>query len=763
VIIVSIDTLRSDHLPAYGYGGVETPAIDRLRADGILYERAYTPVPLTLPAHTSLLSGLLTPAHGVRDNVGYSVDPTRSPMLQQQLADAGFATGAAVSAWVLRAQTGIDAGFDLYEDEIAYVGGQGLQAVQRAGPATLEAVMPWLENVASGPFFLLLHLFEPHTPYEPPEPYRSRYDVPYDGEIAAADAVVGTLIEELHRLGAYDRALIVFLSDHGEGLGEHGEAEHGLFLYRSTLQVPLILKLPGSERAGSSVERPVSLVDVAPTVLAALGLPVSESLTGRSLLGPEQERGASERPIFAETVYPRLHYGWSDLASVIAGSYQYIGAPDPELYDLEADPDQRSDLSETESARGVELAQALAQWERLLEGPGSIGVEERARLQALGYMAGGAEAGDGPLPDPKDRVGVLAELRAAHSELVHGDPEAAARGFASVLEREPRVEDAWLFLVQAQRRMGALDSAAATLSRALEAVPGSQMLELETAVVLLALGDVERARQRAASAVAYDPSTAHTLLAQIALRTGDLREAEQEAQAAVAADPSRPGPWVVLAEALSAAGRHDEAVDELVRAGLSSVRSPSGRAQLARELVRRDSPGRAEQIVAGLESSTDPDVLSAVARVAAVRGNADAAREALLRALELDPDYGRARVELGLLAMVRGDREDARQLLEAGLEDAPGIADGWNALGAVRAEAGEHAAAIEAWERALELEPQLAQVHYNLAMVRARAGQFRQAAEHMEQFAASVEGADRERALELLAELRRHAQGAGTN
>jgi arylsulfatase A-like enzyme len=300
VVLISVDTLRSDRLPAYGYDVIETPAIDRLRRDGVLFERAYTNVPLTLPAHVSLLSGVLPFAHGVRDNLGYTVDAGAAPLLQQVLKEAGFATGAAVSAYVLRRATGIDAGFDFYDDAVEHTDRPGIQAIQRSGAATLDAVLPWLRSASGGPLFLLFHIFEPHSPYEAPEPFASRYASPYDAEVAAADKVVGDLLDELDELGLYDPALIFFLSDHGEGLGEHGEDEHGLFLYRSTLQVPLIVKLPRAARAGETIAHPVQLVDIHPTVTSALGLPHDGRLAGRPLFeavgAPSRRLRSTPRP-----------------------------------------------------------------------------------------------------------------------------------------------------------------------------------------------------------------------------------------------------------------------------------------------------------------------------------------------------------------------------------------------------------------------------------------------------------------------------------
>ena len=286
IVLISIDTLRSDHLPAYGYASVATPAIDALRRDGILFERAYAHTPLTLPSHASLLTGLLPGEHGVRDNVGYTLDQKRVesgeiPHLPRLLAARGYVSGAAVSAFVLQAKAGLAAGFDLYEDSIEMRTGTGLGGLQRAGTETLRTALPWLREKAGKPIFFLFHIYEPHTPYDPPAPFRDRYASRYDGEIAAADAVVGELVAELERLGLYERAIVVLLSDHGEGLGDHGEEEHGLLLYREAIQVPLLLKLPGSRFAGRAVAAPVGLIDVAPTLAALVGIEAPAAWPGR--------------------------------------------------------------------------------------------------------------------------------------------------------------------------------------------------------------------------------------------------------------------------------------------------------------------------------------------------------------------------------------------------------------------------------------------------------------------------------------------------
>ena len=299
VVVISIDTLRADRLPIYGYDGVATPALDALAVDSLIFDEAYTSAPLTLPAHASMFTGVHPYDHGVRDNVGFRLDTEAWPTLSQMLATEGYATGAAVSAYVLRSATGLGAAFDHYEDGIEVADPEALGEVQRPGSETLAAAQSWLDGLsgqgAAEPFFLFLHLFEPHSPYRAPEPFFSRYaDNPYDGEIAAVDALVGQFLDDLRRRGIYDDSLVVLLSDHGEALGDHGEPEHGILLYRETIRVPLMVKLPGSASAGERTAAAVELVDLVPTVLKVLGMEVPDGLAGRSWLAPERWQEPAE-------------------------------------------------------------------------------------------------------------------------------------------------------------------------------------------------------------------------------------------------------------------------------------------------------------------------------------------------------------------------------------------------------------------------------------------------------------------------------------
>ena len=404
VILISVDTLRADHLPAYGYRGVETPNLDALRQDSILFENAYSQVPLTLPSHTAIMTGLLPPQNGVRDNLGYALGPGPAT-LAGTLKEKGYATGGAVSSIVLSHATGVARGFDFYEDNIEPSRmSQSISRVQRSGNDTQALLAEWVAGHSGKPFFAFLHLFEPHSPYEPPEPYLSRYKLRYDGEIARADEIVGSFVKFLKQSDIYDRALIVFLSDHGEGLGDHGEDEHGVLIYRESIHVPLMVKLPRSARRGESIRaagragrtcsRPWRQV---------LGIPVPAGLAGRSLLGPPRPAAAAApRRIYSETLYPRLHLGWSDLASLEDEHDHYIESPRPELYDLAADPGEKSDLAAGLPPAFRSMRAELARMPRPLQPPGNSDPEQMKKLAALGYISGStADLTKKDLPAPR--------------------------------------------------------------------------------------------------------------------------------------------------------------------------------------------------------------------------------------------------------------------------------------------------------------------------------------------------------------------------
>ncbi|HEV7923654.1 MAG TPA: sulfatase-like hydrolase/transferase [Thermoanaerobaculia bacterium] len=537
VILISIDTLRSDHLPAYGYRGVETPALDRFRRDAVLFEHAYSHCPLTLPSHATMLTGRLPADTGLRDNVGFTLDKD-VPTLAELLRGAGYRTGAAVSAFVLRGSTGLARGFETYDDHIASAGSeQPMALVQRSGSSTAALARAFVEAHPSEPFFVFLHLYEPHAPYDAPEPYRSRTRLPYDAEIAHADAIVGDFLQFLRDRGLYDRALILIVSDHGEGLGDHGEDEHGVFLYREAIQVPLLMKLPSSRFAGRSVASTAALSDVFGTVLQQCGV----TTASHSLLD------VATRPVYSESLYPRFHFGWSELHSMIDGAHHAIRAPSPELYDLAHDPAERTNAVSSSRREFNALSAAMEPLVRASSAPAPIDPEEAAKLAALGYVSASATTAPGEsLPDPKARIGDLAEIKRATALYREGRYDQAVASLRRIVDANPRMVDVWEMLSRAYAQLGHTEEAIRAAKDGLRVAPTAMHLAIDIANLSLDR-DPDDAARHAELALRSDPARAHEILARIALRRGDLAAAERAVRSALAANGERVQPLLTLA------------------------------------------------------------------------------------------------------------------------------------------------------------------------------------------------------------------------
>ena len=585
VVLVCVDTLRADRLPAYGYRKVETPALDALARDSIVFDNAISHVPLTLPSHVSLFTGLLPFQHGVRDNLGFRLS-TSHPTLATILRKSGYAAGAAVSAVVLDHGSGVSQGFDYWEDGIeARDVAQAIGQVQRPGDETARLLETWIAGQPDGGKFLaFLHLYEPHSPYDPPEPFRSGYRAePYDGEVAAADAIVGRFLDFLKGKNLYDRSLVVFLSDHGEGLGDHGEDEHGILLYREEIRVPLFVKLPGAKRSGSRVAEPVQLADVLPTVLATVGETPPAGLPGRSLvdLAEKSHRGATgaARRVYSETLYPRYHFGWSDLASLTDDRFQYIHAPRAELYDWRADPAEKKDLAAGLPPAFRSIRAELVGINRPLQSPGASDPETVKKLASLGYIGAAAPVSDGKdLPDPKDRLGTIGQLKDA-TRLVSEFRDGEAIALLTKLSREnPLMLDVWESLARVLRRSGRTREALEALERADRLAPGTPQVMLGLAGLHREAGDFDKARKLASAAGEAGAPGFHEELASIALASGDLVTAQREAEAMLAGNVDARAPRLVLARVALAGGDVAGAfaqVDGAIRRDRQSGRTPA--------------------------------------------------------------------------------------------------------------------------------------------------------------------------------------------
>ncbi|HVT43461.1 MAG TPA: sulfatase-like hydrolase/transferase [Thermoanaerobaculia bacterium] len=549
VILISIDTLRSDRLPAYGYQKVSTPHLDAFRQDSILFEHAYSHYPLTLPAHSSMFTGLLPPEHGVRDNLGYKLDES-IPTLAEALRKAGYATGAAVSSYVLRQESGIARGFDVYDDDTDWIGkAQSLGLIQRSGDQTVEAANRWVSQQTK-PFFLFLHLYEPHTPYEAPEPYKSRYGDEYDAEIAWVDELVGRFLQTLKSRDLYDRALIIILSDHGEGLGDHGEQEHGLFIYREAIQVPMLVKLPRSRHAAASVPTAVQLIDVMPTVLSlTVGDFDRAKLQGTSVIDFVGAPAPAPRRVYAETQYPRLHFGWSDLHSLIDGTHHYIHAPTPELYRVDRDPLEKQNVFQADRRTYFALRRAIEPHLEKAAAPAVIDPEEAAKLAALGYLGATVPLEPGEaLPDPKEKLETFRSIMRAFARFREGKLLDALELIERNLRENERIVDLWSLKAKVLRRLGRLDEAVEASKGALKLSP--QMPHLAIDVANLAL-EAERLDEAAAHTELFresQPAKAHEILAKVWIGKGDLAKAEAEGRLALEKDREKVYPLMTLAE-----------------------------------------------------------------------------------------------------------------------------------------------------------------------------------------------------------------------
>jgi arylsulfatase A-like enzyme len=542
-VLVTIDTLRADHVGCYGAEPTATPTLDALAARGARFETAISPAPLTLPSHATLLTGLDPPRHGVRANGAYRLGPDW-PTLAERLADEGLATAAFVSAFVLERRFGLARGFEHYDDALG-VQLDDVGVASRPAGATVDAALAWLE-AAPARFFLWLHLYDPHAPYEPPEPHRSRhFGRPYDGEIAYADAELGRLLEAIDARFPDGRTLVAVTSDHGESLGEHGEPTHAFGVYDATQRVPLLLAGPGVPE-GRVVTPLVRLADLAPTLLALFGQPPlterpaespasSAEHAGESLLPLlHHEPEAPARVAWVETLATQLDVGWSPLLGVRTEHHKYVRAPRPELYDLVRDPNETRNVASEQPARVAELDALVAERVADQRVAPNRGVEPETtdHLVALGYLTSSASTRDASTlgvvggVDPKDRMGELSTLREALTLLKRRrGPEALAR-FAELRSSG--------FEIEVLRGEAALLAGRPEVAR--EAAGRARQLDAERASAIVLLGRVEETTGRPEEAIALfqqalarDPQSGPALLGlgRLAETRGDLESARE--------------------------------------------------------------------------------------------------------------------------------------------------------------------------------------------------------------------------------------------
>jgi arylsulfatase A-like enzyme/tetratricopeptide (TPR) repeat protein len=680
VLVVSIDTLRRDHLAPYG-APFETPAASRLAREGVVFEHAVSHIPVTLPSHASMFTGLYPPRHGVRDNGGFVLPPSATT-LAERLLERGYETAAFVGSYVLASRWGLAQGHETYDDAFDYAGleSRNLADVERPGGLVVDKALAWLTapRRRDRPFYLWVHLYDPHEPYAPPEDYRGKTPSAYGDEVVYADAQVGRLLAALDSSGRRRNTVVFYVSDHGEALGDHGESTHGIFLYGATLDVPMILSLPPGRGAAPTgraltdlrVSGLARLVDVTPSVLDLVGLDVPDGLDGTSLLPlvvreaaegqaataastkatapTSTEPGdALEGPVsYAETYYPRFHYGWSELVVLQTARWKLVRAPRPELYDRQADPGERVDVSSRYPRIAATLRAELERMDVLSAGrepaPAAIDPEALERLRALGYV-GGKDAGAaqaprraGPRPDPKDRLPLLQELLRAQGLRDAGRLDEALPRLVELSRKDPDNPGVQLAIASVFFRQKNADGAIAAGRRAMELDPDSATAVLDLAFAYQAAGRTAEAAAGFERVLALDRDNLKAL--------------------------------VNLAEIHYARGELEEAFDLYERAARVAPRFPLvqvNRGNVALQLKRLD-----------------------------------VAEGALRQAVALGEEHAGLHFNLAVIAEERGRLQDAMREYRAEVAAHPEAFKAWVNLGLLERRAGRTAEALQAFERA---------------------------------------------------------------
>jgi choline-sulfatase len=523
VILITIDTLRADHVGCYGAQMVKTPTLDALAHDGVVFERAISQVPLTWPSHAVILTGTYPFQNGVQDFTGQPL-AQQFRTAAQAFQKTGYATGAVVSAFVLDRSWGLARGFDFYDDAFSAktFAKKDVSLVDRGAGESVAHAIAWLKKTPRRPFFLWLHLYDPHSPYDSPEPYRSEYrSHPYDGAIAYADHELGNLMAWLKQNHLYDSSLIVALSDHGESLGEHGEDEHGFFLYNATVHVPLIVKPPVKPPAGSGIatgrrSEPVETTAVAPTLLQLAGLsdspdPIHAQFQSHALFEAAMKAGKNQAanqvandPAYSETFYPFSSFGWSPLHALESGRFQFIEAPKPELYDLETDPGETRNIAGEQPATVAVLREKMQvllarnPFTPQKAGAGNLSPDAQEKLRALGYF--GFRAGVSPeslkqgLSDPKDKLWEFNSILKATNAFQRNEDDQAEALLREVQQKDPQIYVIPFLLGESALRRQDWDQAAEQLQRCLALNPNFDSGMTGLALALSRLGRVDEAK-----------------------------------------------------------------------------------------------------------------------------------------------------------------------------------------------------------------------------------------------------------------------------
>jgi choline-sulfatase len=687
LLLISLDTVRADRLGCYNYGAAQTPQIDRLAASGLRFEHATTTVPLTLPAHSSLMTGTFPGWHGVKDNGGFYLEDDQLT-LAEVLRDRGFRTGGFIGAFVLDRRWGIAQGFDRYFDDFdldRFANASAMDMIQRPGSEVVDHALEWLRADSKRPFFAWVHLYDAHTPYEAPEEFQRRFprtrDGAYDAEIASVDTQVGRLVEALHADGRLDDTLVVVVADHGEMLGEHGELTHGFFIYEAATHIPLIVS--GRGVPPGVISDQVRIVDVMPTALSLLGIPVPKQVQGTDLMPLARGRHLG-LVAHAESWYPRYHYGWSELRSIQDGRFKLIRAPRPELYDLAVDPREERDRAGESASRMDVFGRALDEFEMRTaragaqRAPRAVDSETEERLAALGYVAGSASAKalDEPARgDPKDKIELYNLLKEASSLSVEGKVDEAIATVREALARDAAIVEGYMLLGNFLKKAKRPDEAIAAYRDAVARDDENQSALFSLALAYKDEGRLDEARVGFERARELDPRNGRVLwqLADLWMRKGDFARADAVLTGALERKIDEDRLLLKLGESRIEAKRFDEA-ERVLKAALD--RKPD--LALARfDLgLAYEGKGQIDDAIAAYraELSANPKAYRAAfnaAKLLQARGRPDEAVALFRKVVEIEPTFGTGQLYLAKALFDGGDLEGAERWARAGLTNKP--------------------------------------------------------------------------------------------
>ncbi len=719
VLLISIDTCRADHLSCYGFKRNTTPNIDALAADGVLFQQAQSTNPLTLPAHSSMMTGTIPPAHGVLTNQGHRLSESNTT-LAEVLRDDGFQTAAVVGAFPMDKRFGLGQGFQSYDDDFGDDTGKGLFNEATAEQVSKKAIR-WLDGHSEDPFFLFVHYYDPHQRYLPPEPFATEYpEDKYSGEIAYTDHWIGKIIDRLKELGQYESTAIIVTSDHGESLGDHNENSHGFFIYQPTIHIPFVARLPQGAR-GQKINAPVSIIDIMPTILGLVGSTVPEANQGidlsQSMHGGDAP--ADDRYLYSDTWYP-AKLECCPLRGLRQGPWRYIWSVRPELYNLHTDPRELKNVYGAEQRIAQRLHQQLLDELEAANRSGDdnqseLDDETKGRLESLGYLgsSGGVEAAsdiDETMNDPKDRVHVLNQYYDAMTFKSQNRLEDAKAACLQIMQKEPRMLHAHFLLGEIANAQGDRANAAKHYSDVL--VIAAQASKPETlayeiimananlGMLSTAAGNLAEARNHFAQVLTLEPdnSTALSGLGEVYFKEGNTKKAESSLLAAVASDPRNKSAWSTLGEMKRKAGNHAEAIGHFQRVlELQPDHAPAHQRLAAIYTQLGDEPRTIEHLEGAVKHAPNQSVFANDLAWVLATSNNDQLRNPQ-RAVRL-----------------------AKQAAEATQYSDPGYLD---TLSVAQAASGDFAAAIQTAEKALKLAESAGHSAVS-AQLRERLGLFR--------------------------------------